>query len=98
MVVDADQSVLQLHLDSPSRDFARIGRLELVQPHRVAVQELLSLFLRHAFHCAVHELPRLGVGRRRVREIGFPHDVVETNLVSNVPSQIEFKMRMGRGD
>src|SRR5215471_10995085 len=59
-----------------------ISLLELVQAHRVAVEQLLTLDLRDAFHRSVDEPPRLGVGRRRVGKVRLPHDVVQADLVS----------------
>src|SRR5688572_29297292 len=57
---------------------------EAVGAQRVAVAQLVALVFRHAFQTTLHELPRLGIGGRRVRKLRFPHDVVHADLVAQL--------------
>src|SRR6478672_8769362 len=60
---------------------------ETVQTQRVAVAQLIALVLRHPVQNAIDELARLGIGRGRMREIRFPHDVVHPDVMAELDTR-----------
>src|SRR5215510_9136900 len=55
---------------------------QAVYSHGIAIEQLLFLVLRHASQRAVDELPGFRVGRRRVRIVRLPHDILDANVMA----------------
>src|SRR5919197_1225329 len=81
-VLIAQPSLLSVQLSSQRRLLNAYQPLgQTVNPHRIAVEQLVALVLRNAFERALDELPGLGIGRRGVGIIRLPHNVIHPNDV-----------------
>src|SRR5215813_13863505 len=58
--------------------------IQAVKPRRVAEQYLLAILRRDAGERALDHLPGIGIGRGDVREVGFPHDVVDADQLAQL--------------